>query len=89
MAVICDTSSVPVEDRAELWVEASSQLFVPLECRPRDLLAPSRTGETVASIGSRWGVTNSARLSRLFRDAYGLSPTEYLAEQLRGGDGAR
>jgi hypothetical protein len=36
MTVIYDTSSVPVEDRVELWVSASSELFVPLECRPHD-----------------------------------------------------
>ena len=50
-------------------------------CR-RDLLDPSRAGETVASIGNRWGLTNPAHLSRLFRDAYGVSPTEYRAEHL-------
>lgn len=36
MAVRCDTASVPAADRAELWVEATSQLFVPLECTPTD-----------------------------------------------------
>jgi AraC-like DNA-binding protein len=55
-------------------------------CR-RDLLDPSRSAETVANIGSRWGLTNSAHLSRLFRDAYGVSPTEYRAEQPRGDGG--
>ena len=34
MAVLCDTATVPVRDRAELWVEAVSELFVPLECMP-------------------------------------------------------
>jgi AraC-like DNA-binding protein len=34
MAVVCDTSTVPGSDRAELWVEAISELFVPLECTP-------------------------------------------------------
>ena len=56
-------------------------------CR-RDLADPSRRDETVTSIGARWGLTNPAHLSRLFRDAYGLSPTEYRAQQLHGGDGA-
>ena len=42
----------------------------------------------MTSIGARWGLTNPAHLSRLFRDAYGLSPTEYRAQQLYGGDGA-
>ena len=36
MTVVCDTSAVPIEDRAELWVAASSEPFVPLECRPHD-----------------------------------------------------
>ncbi len=36
MTVVCDTSSVPVDDRADYWVDASSQFFVPLECSPRD-----------------------------------------------------
>src|SRR6266545_5364478 len=34
MAILCDTATVPVRDRAELWVEAVSKLFVPLECAP-------------------------------------------------------
>ena len=36
MTVVCDTSSVPVGERADLWVSASSNLFVPLECTPHD-----------------------------------------------------
>jgi AraC-like DNA-binding protein len=36
MAVLCDTSTVPVGDRAELWVTTASELFVPLECTPHD-----------------------------------------------------
>jgi AraC-like DNA-binding protein len=48
-----------------------------------DLADPSRRDETVTSIGARWGLTNPAHLSRLFRDAYGLSPTEYRAERRR------
>ena len=47
-------------------------------CR-RDLADPARLGETVTSIGARWGLTNPAHLSRLFRDAYGVSPTDYRA----------
>jgi AraC-like DNA-binding protein len=56
-------------------------------CR-RDLADPSRQDETVTSIGARWGLTNPAHLSRLFREAYGLSPTEYRARQLHGEAGA-
>ena len=36
MTVVCDTSSVPVGERADFWVSASSNLFVPLECTPYD-----------------------------------------------------
>jgi AraC-like DNA-binding protein len=53
-----------------------------LEACRRDLADPSRRGETVTSIGARWGLTNPAHLSRLFRDEFGVSPTEYRAEQL-------
>jgi len=34
MVVVCDTASVPLRDSAEVWVEAVSELFVPLECSP-------------------------------------------------------
>jgi AraC-like DNA-binding protein len=50
-------------------------------CR-RDLADPSRRDETVTTIGARWGLTNPAHLSRLFRDVFGVSPTEYRAEHL-------
>jgi AraC-like DNA-binding protein len=45
-------------------------------CR-RDLIDPTRADETVASIGARWGMTNPSHLSRAFREAYGLTPSEY------------
>lgn len=35
MAILCDTATVPLRDSAELWVEAVSELFVPLECVPQ------------------------------------------------------
>ena len=50
-------------------------------CR-RDLADPTLRGETVTSIGARSGLTNAAHLSRLFRAAYGVSPSEYRAECL-------
>jgi AraC-like DNA-binding protein len=50
-------------------------------CR-RDLADPACDSETVASIGARWGLTNPAYLSRLFRDAYGVSPSEYRAARI-------
>jgi AraC-like DNA-binding protein len=45
-------------------------------CR-QDLADPNLREETVTSIGMRWGLTDPCHLSRLFRGAYGCSPTEY------------
>ena len=45
-------------------------------CR-RDLVDQRCRDETVSSIGIRWGLTDAAHFSRLFRDAFGCSPTEY------------
>jgi AraC-like DNA-binding protein len=50
-----------------------------LERCARDLADPRRASETVAAIGARWGLPNPAHLSRLFRDAYGVTPSEYRA----------
>lgn len=36
MAVRCDTSTVPAAERAALWAEANSRIFVPLQCVPQD-----------------------------------------------------
>jgi AraC-like DNA-binding protein len=36
MSVLCDTATVPGSDRAEMWVSAISEFFVPLECAPHD-----------------------------------------------------
>ena len=59
-----------------------------LESQCHELWAdPSRRDETVTSIGARWGLTNPAHLSRLFRDEFGVSPTEYRAEHLYENEG--
>ena len=50
-------------------------------CR-HDLADPQRVDETVTSIGMRWGLTDAGHLSRLFREAYGCSPSEYRHRQL-------
>ena len=34
--ILCDTSRVPVTERADLWADAVSKLFVPLECTPKE-----------------------------------------------------
>jgi AraC-like DNA-binding protein len=76
MPVICDTSSVPVEDREELWVTASSELFVPLECRPHD-----RT-----SFGGllQAGVVGPLALSRLEVSPHTIRRTRALAAETNG-----
>jgi AraC-like DNA-binding protein len=45
-------------------------------CR-RDLADPALRGETILSVASRWGLTNPAHFSRLFRDAFGCSPRAF------------
>jgi AraC-like DNA-binding protein len=45
-------------------------------CRA-ELADRAREHEPVSSIGARWGLPNAAHFSRLFREAYGCSPTEY------------
>lgn len=45
-------------------------------CR-HDLADSDRRDHTVTSIGVRWGLADSAHFSRLFREAYGCTPTEY------------
>jgi AraC-like DNA-binding protein len=54
-------------------------------CR-RDLGDPARRNETVTSIGARWGLMNPSHLSRLFREEYGISPSEYRAARLLARD---
>jgi AraC-like DNA-binding protein len=76
MPVICDTSSVPVEDRAELWVTASSELFVPLECRPHD--PPSFGGLLQA------GIVGPLALSRLQVSPHTIRRTAALAAETDG-----
>jgi AraC-like DNA-binding protein len=44
-------------------------------CR-RDLLDPALGDETILSIASRWGLPGPQHFSRLFRSAYGRSPSE-------------
>ena len=45
-------------------------------CR-RDLLDPSMVGRPVMSIAARWGFTNAAHFTRVFKAAYGSSPGEF------------
>jgi AraC-like DNA-binding protein len=45
-------------------------------CR-RDLADPLLAGRPVGAIGARWGFTDAAHFSRVFRAAYGSSPRAY------------
>jgi AraC-like DNA-binding protein len=54
-------------------------------CR-RDLADPQFAQLPVSSIGARWGLVNAAHFSRLFKSAYGLSPSEFRAQALWSED---
>jgi AraC-like DNA-binding protein len=43
----------------------------------RDLLNPALADQTIVTIAARWGLTNGAQFSRLFRATYGCSPREH------------
>jgi AraC-like DNA-binding protein len=45
-------------------------------CR-RDLLDPALATRTVEAIGERWGLTDAAHFSRVFRRRFGAPPAEY------------
>ncbi|MFC5632735.1 helix-turn-helix domain-containing protein [Streptomyces bullii] len=45
-------------------------------CR-RDLADPRLSGRSVQSIAARWGFTDPATFSRVFRRAYGMTPTDH------------
>jgi AraC-like DNA-binding protein len=57
------------------WIRVSR-----LEHCRRDLLDPSLRHETILAIASRWGLPGPQHFSRLFRSAYGCSPTELRRE---------
>jgi AraC-like DNA-binding protein len=47
-------------------------------CR-RDLLDPAQRNRTVSAIAARWGLTDAAHFTRVFKAAYGNSPARYRA----------
>jgi AraC-like DNA-binding protein len=53
------------------WVRARR-----LERVRRDLLDPRLASEPIAAIAARWGLRHPSYFSRIFREAYGLSPSE-------------
>jgi AraC-like DNA-binding protein len=46
------------------------------ECR-KDLVDPTLQGATISSIARRWGFIDAAHFSRVFREAYGMTPKEW------------
>jgi AraC-like DNA-binding protein len=48
-----------------------------LEMIYRDLANPLLAELSVSAVGARWGLVNASRFSRVFRDAYGHSPSEH------------
>jgi AraC-like DNA-binding protein len=68
----------------ETWVVAISKrawgvtvsIVFQARCR-RDLLDPALRDRPVSAIAARWGITDPAHFSRLFRATYGVPPSEY------------
>lgn len=57
-------------------------------CR-HDLVDPALRRLSITEVAARWGIPDSARFSRIFRAAYGVSPREYRAGAgARAGEGA-
>ncbi|MGX1778408.1 AraC-like ligand-binding domain-containing protein [Nocardia brasiliensis] len=51
------------------------------ECR-RELAQPQARRTTIAAVAHRWGFADATHFSRVFRDAYGMSPREWRNFQL-------
>ena len=48
-----------------------------LEGARRDLRDPLHAGQSVGTVAARWGFLDAAHFSRTFRDAFGVSPSEW------------
>lgn len=55
------------------------------QCR-RDLGSPHSRGLAVGAIGAHWGFLDAAHFSKVFKDAYGVSPREYRLRRDGSGD---
>lgn len=49
-----------------------------------DLADPALRDLSIGAVAARWGITDSARFSHVFRATYGLSPRQYRAEWSAG-----
>ncbi|MDT0570785.1 helix-turn-helix domain-containing protein [Streptomyces sp. DSM 3412] len=58
------------------------------ECR-RDLVLGVRNRRTIASVAGRWGFLSATHFSRVFRAAYGMSPSEWRDSAGQGPTGGR
>jgi AraC-like DNA-binding protein len=66
------------------WIRTSR-----LERCRRDLLDPELQHRTILEIASRWGLPGPQHFSRLFRSAYGCSPSAFRREASHGAQTAR
>ncbi|MFC5661734.1 helix-turn-helix domain-containing protein [Kitasatospora misakiensis] len=57
-------------------------------CRA-ELAAPEPDARPVRTIAARWGFSSATAFGRAFREAYGMTPTEYRARARRGPVGER
>lgn len=53
-----------------------------LDATRRDLSNPSQSGQQISSIGARWGFTDATAFARAFRTRFGVTPSEYRAQNL-------
>jgi AraC-like DNA-binding protein len=55
-----------------------------LEACRAELARPSAAGRTVAAVAARWGFASPTHFSRAFRNAYGVSPTQFRGQRHGG-----
>lgn len=55
-----------------------------LEACRRDLLRREAANRTIVAVAHRWGFTSAAHFSRVFRAAYGMSPSKWRATRTVG-----
>ncbi|MFH9353622.1 helix-turn-helix domain-containing protein [Kitasatospora sp. NPDC017646] len=52
-----------------------------LEAARLELARPGTTRRTISAVATHWGFISASHFSRAFRDAYGMSPNQWRAEQ--------